>query len=63
MNTTLKVILTTAAVSAIALIAAIKLAAGNPTIIPVAVSYVAVALLFVLAAFDYRVGPKSYVVR
>lgn len=63
MNTTLKVILTTAAVSATVLVATIKLAAGNLNLMPVAVSYVAVVLLVALTAFDYRVGPKSYVGR
>jgi len=63
-NNTLKVLLTTIAVSAISLIVLRKATGANllPTM-AVTVSYVAVVVLVALAAVDYRVGPKNYAAR
>ena len=61
---TLKVLLVAIAVSAISLMVIRKLSASNllPTM-AVAVSYLAIAILFALAAVDYRVGSKTYDLR
>ena len=58
---TLKVLLTTLAISAISLIVMRKATGSNllPTM-AVTVSYTAVVILVALAAVDYRVGPKNY---
>ena len=61
MNTTnIKVISLTVTIGAIALLAANKLTAGILPTTAVTVSYLAVGALLLLAATDYRVGPKNY---
>jgi hypothetical protein len=58
-----KALLAAVAVSALALIALTKMAASIVPMIVIGSSYVAVAILFALAALDYRVGPKNYSTR
>jgi hypothetical protein len=48
---------------AIAAIVGSTLALAAAATIPVAVSYLAVALLFAVAGVDYRQGPKAYRLR
>jgi hypothetical protein len=61
MNTTNnKVILLTVAITAVALAAATKVGADLLPTAAVALSYLAVGALFIVAAIDYRVGPKDY---
>lgn len=59
----LNVILTTIAISAIALLATTNGIAGFLSAMAMTVSYIAVAILVALAALDYRVGPKNFSAR
>ena len=59
----LNVIITTVAISAITIIATTKVTASYLATMAMTVSYLAVAILFALAALDYRVGPKNYSTR
>ena len=61
---TLKVILSTAIIGAISLMAIGKALAGNlmPNL-AVTVSYLAISILVALAAVDYRGGSRSYLIR
>jgi hypothetical protein len=58
-----KVLLATLAISALALVAVTKMAASALPVLVIAGSYLAVVILFALAALDYRVGPKAYWIR
>lgn len=49
--------------SAFALLVLTKMAASVVPMIAIGTSYVAVAILVLLAAGDYRVGPKDYSAR
>jgi hypothetical protein len=60
---TLNVLLTTVSITTFGLIAVTKITAGVLPAIPVAASYIAVAILVALVALDYRVGQKSYSAR
>jgi hypothetical protein len=62
-NTNNKALLVTLAVSALALIALTKMAASVVPMLVIASSYVVVAILFALAALDYRVNTKDYSAR
>jgi hypothetical protein len=57
---TLKVILSTVATGAIALIAATKIAASYFDLMAMGVGYTAVAVLIALAVVDYRGNVKDY---
>ncbi len=59
----LNVILTTVAISAIALLVTTKGTASFLSVMAMTVSYIAVAILVALAALDYRVGPKNFSAR
>jgi hypothetical protein len=59
-NTNNKAIIAAVVVSTIALIGLTKMTASVVPMIAIASAYVAVAILFALAAIDYRVGPKGY---
>ncbi len=59
-NTNNKAIIAAVIVGIIALIGLTKVAASVVPEIAIASAYVAVAVLFALAAIDYRVGPKGY---
>ena len=58
-----KALLATAAIGTLALFALTKMAASVVPTMVIAGSYVAVAILFALAAVDYRVGPRDYSAR
>lgn len=60
---TLKLILATVAATGLTLIALTRITSSNLSIVSISVSYLAVASLFAIAALDYRVQPRSYVVR
>ena len=62
-NTNNKAIIAAVVVSTIALIGLTKMAASVVPEIAVASAYLSVAVLFALAAIDYRVGPKGYSAR
>jgi hypothetical protein len=62
-NNNNKVLLATVAVSVIALIGLTKMAASIVPMMAIGGSYVAVVILFALAAQDYRVGTKDYSAR
>lgn len=63
MKTNNKYILTTVALAAVALLAATKIEVSYLPDAAVALSYLAVGALFVLAAFDNRRGSKNYLTR
>ncbi len=60
---TLNAMLAVATLGIVTLIAASRGAAGHFELLPILVSYIAVAILASLAASDYRVGAKPYSVR
>ena len=62
-NTKLNVILVSSAISAITLAALAKLVTSNFEILPIAISYTAVAILAALAMSDYRGSSKGYSTR
>jgi len=53
----------TAAITAVGMVALTKLAASFVPVAVIASSYFAVAILFALAAVDYRVGTRNYSAR
>jgi hypothetical protein len=55
-----KVLVTTLAISAVALVVGSKMAASFVPAVAIGTAYVAVAMLYALAVVDYRLGPKSY---
>ena len=59
-NTTLKVILSTATLGAIGLMATAKITADYFDLMAIGVSYTAVAVLVALAIVDYRGNVKNY---
>jgi hypothetical protein len=61
--TTTKAILTTVAFAALALLATSKVEASYLPDVAVAISYLAVGSIFVIAAFDNRRGSKTYLAR
>jgi len=64
-NTNIKAIVSVVAISALALLASRQVSADFIPVLAVTVSYVAVTLLFVLAALDSKGkrGPKGYSMR
>ena len=64
MNTTNnKVLLTTVAVSALALVGLTKMTADVVPMMAIGGAYVSVAILIALACADYRLGSKNYSAR
>lgn len=61
--TTTKAILTTVAVAALALMATTKIEASYLSDVAIAISYLAVGAIFVIAACDNRRGSKTYLAR
>lgn len=59
-NTKNKAIIAAVIVGIIAMIGLTKMAASVIPELAVASAYVSVAIMFALAAVDYRVGPKGY---
>jgi hypothetical protein len=59
-TTTLKVILSTASIGAIVLMAATKITASYFDLMAIGVSYTAVAVIVALAIIDYRGNVKNY---
>ena len=60
---TLNIILATVAVSSVALIATTKIAASYFDLMAIGVGYTAVAVLTVLALFDYRGRDRNHIAR
>ncbi|MEI7799606.1 MAG: hypothetical protein EBT98_02550 [Opitutaceae bacterium] len=62
-NTTFNIIIVLTAIGIVGLTVASKIAASNFELLPIVVSYAAVAVLAALTMSDYRNGTKGYFVR
>ena len=62
-NTTFNIIIVLTATGIVGLTIASKIAASNFELLPIVVSYIAVAVLAALTMLDYRTNTKGYSVR